>query len=147
MKRESCSCPRRFSAGLSLTQLLRTGPPGVAPPKFSQKYYVLPGNQQLKVFDQIRREMAAKNARPPPPPPQRPAPQLEGLHQVRVDNALHEFLSISYQTPDEQAEVENGCIKLLELVIPPVLRWSSKQCCRFNFGWSEIRVVLESWLL
>ena len=40
-------------------------------------------------------EMAAKNTRPPPPP-QRPAPQLEGLHQVRVYNALVFFQHINH---------------------------------------------------
>ena len=64
--------------------------------------------------------MAAKNARPPPPP-QRPAPQLEGLHQVRDGDALHESLNKSYQTHVEPAEAQLGCIKLIEFVIPPVL--------------------------
>ena len=64
--------------------------------------------------------MAAKNARPPPPP-QKPAPQLEGLHQVRGDDTLHESLNKSYQTPVEPAEAQKGCTKLIEFVIPPVL--------------------------
>ena len=44
--------------------------------------------------------MAAKNARPPPPP-QRPAPQLEGLHQVRV--ALVSLAHQSYKICDSSS--------------------------------------------
>ena len=44
----------------------------------------------------IRWEMAAKSSRPPPPPPQRPAPQLEGLHQVRVDYPTQLFLYLNF---------------------------------------------------